>query len=109
MTGNNNEDGWAEYSKLVLKELETLAAGIQVLQHQLIELKQEVAEIRAKEDRVQQLINWKERVDEIVSPTQMGIIKEDVENLKLFKTKAVTIFMVVQFGMGIALALLKLV
>ena len=106
---SNIENGWAEYSKLVLKELETLADGIQKLQTQLIEIKQEVAEMRAKEDRVQQLVQWKDRVDEIASPTQLQAVKDDVENLKLFKTKAVTIFMVVQFAMGIALALLKLV
>mgnify|MGYP001189499088 FL=1 len=107
MTGNEN--GWAEYSKLVLKELETLADGIQKLQSQLIDLKQEVAELRAKEDRVQQLVQWKDRVDEIASPTQLQNLKDDVESLKLFKTKAVTIFMVVQFAMGVALALLKMI
>ena len=107
MTGGN-ESGWAEYSKLVLKELETLADGIEKLQVQLIDLKQEVAELRAKEDRVQQLVLWKDRVDEIASPTQLSTLKDDVESLKLFKTKAVTIFMVVQFAMGVALALLKM-
>tara|TARA_B100000214_G_C23879078_1_gene586393 strand:- start:240 stop:629 length:390 start_codon:yes stop_codon:yes gene_type:complete len=106
---SSNENGWAEYSKLVLKELETLADGIQKLQVQLIDLKQEVAELRAKEDRVQQLVQWKDRVDEIASPTQLQTLKDDVESLKLFKTKAVTIFMVVQFAMGVALALLKMV
>tara|TARA_B100000242_G_C42620184_1_gene292365 strand:- start:103 stop:429 length:327 start_codon:yes stop_codon:yes gene_type:complete len=108
MTGNN-ENGWAEYSKLVLKELETLAEGINKLQAEIIDLKQDVAELKAKEDRVQQLVNWKDRVDEIASPTQIKMLKDDVENLKLFKTKAVTIFMVVQFAMGLALALLKLI
>ena len=105
----NNENGWAEYSKLVLKELETLAEGINKLQAEIIDLKQDVAELEAKEDRVQQLVNWKDRVDEIASPTQIKMLKDDVENLKLFKTKAVTIFMVVQFAMGLALALLKLI
>ena len=105
MTGDN---GWGEYSRLVLKELETLASGIKQLQDQLIELKQEVAEIRAKEDRVQELVKWKDRIDDIASPLQIQAMKEDIDQLKMFKTKAVTIFMVVQFGMGIALALLKL-
>ena len=105
VTGDN---GWGEYSRLVLKELETLASGIKQLQDQLIELKQEVAEIRAKEDRVQELVKWKDRIDDIASPLQIQAMKEDIDQLKMFKTKAVTIFMVVQFGMGIALALLKL-
>ena len=48
MTGGEN--GWGEYSRLVLKELETLAAGIQQLQSQIQELKLELSQLQAKED-----------------------------------------------------------
>ena len=48
MTGDNN--GWGEYSRLVLKELETLAKGIEGLKAQIGDLKQEIAELKAKED-----------------------------------------------------------
>ena len=102
------ENGWGEYSRMVLKELETLRAGVDNLQIQIVELKGDLAELRAKEDKVHELIKWKERVDEVASPTQLQELKSEVDGLKLFKTKAVTIFMVVQFMMGIALALLKL-
>ena len=102
-----NTDGWGEYSKLVLKELETLALGITQLQQQLLELKQEVVELRAKEDKVLELSKWKERIDDIASPTQLAELKVEVEQLKMFKTKAITIFMVVQFAMGLALAFIK--
>jgi len=102
-----NTDGWGEYSKLVLKELETLALGITQLQQQLLELKQEVVELRAKEDKVLELSKWKERIDDVVSPTQLAELKVEVEQLKMFKTKAITIFMVVQFAMGLALAFIK--
>lgn len=105
MTGETA--GWEAYSKLVLKELETLSSGIEILKNQLGDVKQEIAEIKAREDKVQELVKWKDRVDEIVSPSQLQQLKKEVEHLKLFKTKAVTIFMVVQFGMGTALALLK--
>ncbi len=104
---STGENGWGEYSKLVLKELETLAAGINQLQVQVTELKQEIAQIQAREDKVQELAKWKERIDDVASPVQIAELKSEVEQLKLFKTKAVTIFMVVQFVMGCALALLK--
>ena len=43
----SNENGWAEYSRLVLKELETLAQGIKELNDNLGDVKREIAEIRA--------------------------------------------------------------
>ena len=97
---SNSENGWAEYSKLVLKELETLALGIKELNDSMNEMKREITEIRAREDKVQELVKWKERVDEVASPSQIKDLKEEVEDLKLFKTKAVTIFAVIQFAMA---------
>ena len=63
-------------------------------------IKGEIAELRAKEDKVQELVKWKERVDEVTSPTQLKELQVEVDDLKLFKTKAVTIFAVVQFAMA---------
>ena len=97
---SGSENGWAEYSKLVLKELETLALGIKELNDSMNEMKREITEIRAREDKVQELVKWKERVDEVASPTQLEKLKDEVENLKLFRTKAVTIFAVIQFAMA---------
>jgi hypothetical protein len=53
---------------------------------------------------VQDLKVWKEKIDEVASPTQMQIKFEEVEELKTFKTRAITMFMVVQAAMGIAIA-----
>tara|TARA_Y100001937_G_C7066922_1_gene306448 strand:- start:751 stop:1077 length:327 start_codon:yes stop_codon:yes gene_type:complete len=97
---SGNESGWAEYSKLVLKELETLAQGIKDLNDSMNEMKREITEIRAREDKVQELVKWKDRIDEVASPTQLEKLKEEVEDLKLFKTKAVTVFAVIQFAMA---------
>lgn len=99
---NDNQNGWNEYSKLVLKELETLAVGIKALSEEIQDLKREITELKAKEDRVKDLKEWKEKVNEIASPTQMKIKFDEVEELKQFKTKAVTIFAVVQFIMATA-------
>ena len=98
-----NENGWGEYSRLVLKELETLASGIKELNENINEMKREMTEIRAKEDKVQELVKWKERIDEVASPSQLKELQVQVDELKSFKTQAVTVFAVVQFGMAAVL------
>ena len=94
------DNGWSEYSRLVLKELETLASSIQSLNAEIQDLKQEIARMREREDRVDELRAWKEKIDEVASPTQLQNLTKEVEDLRLFKTKAVTVFAVVQFGMA---------
>jgi len=94
------ENGWSEYSRLVLKELETLATSIQSLNSEIQELKQEIARMREREDRVDELRAWKEKIDEVASPSQIQTALKEVDDLKMFKTKAITIFAVVQFAMG---------
>ena len=99
---SSRDEGWGEYSRLVLKELETLAASIQSLNSEIQDLKQEIARMREREDRVDELRAWKEKVDEVASPTQLKVAVKEIEDLKHFKTKAVTIFAVVQFAMAAA-------
>ena len=60
-----DENGWSEYSRLVLKELETLATSITALNAEIQDLKQEIARMREREDRVDELRAWKEKVDEV--------------------------------------------
>jgi len=96
----SDENGWSEYSRLVLKELETLASSIQSLNAEIGELKQEIARMREREDRVDELRAWKDKIDEVASPSQLQVKFNEVEDLKQFKTKAITIFAVVQFAMG---------
>jgi uncharacterized protein YoxC len=105
MEGNQN--GWNEYSKLVLKELETLAEGIKGLSNEIQELKGEIAELKAKEDRVKDIKEWKEKIDEVASPSQLSSALREIDDLKHFKTKAVTVFAVVQFLMAMLVAASK--
>ena len=104
-----DESGWSEYSKLVLKELTTLASNIQSLNNEIQELKQEIARMREREDRVEELRSWKEKIDEVASPTQLQVAIKEIESLKEFKTKSVTVFMVVQFLMATAVAVSKII
>lgn len=104
---SNKEESWDQYSRLVLRELETLAQGITALREQITDLKSEIAELKAKEDKVQDLVQWKSRIDEISSPTQLKEMQHSVNELKTFKTTAVTVFAVVQTLMAITVAILK--
>jgi Tfp pilus assembly protein PilO len=104
----SSEQGWDQYSKLVLKQLETLAHSVEGLRVELQALQEQLTELRAKEERIEDLRTWKTRVDDVVSPTQLRASLDDLEELKMFRTKAVTIFTGVQFLMGIALTIIAL-
>jgi len=112
MSSNN---GWETYSKLVLQQLETLSAGIESLRAELRnidttargelqDVKEQLTELKVKEDKVQELKVWKEKMDDVASPPQLKSALDEIEQLKEFKTKAITMFMVVQSIMGFAMA-----
>lgn len=100
---SNDENGWSEYSKLVLKELETLAKGIDGLKAEIGELKQELVVMKNHANRIDELAAWKGRIDDVASPTQLKSHVDSIGELQSFKTKAITVFTVVQFLMGFAL------
>mgnify|MGYP005814693271 CR=1 FL=1 len=100
----NDANGWDTYSKLVLQQLETLATGIEGLRSELQNVKDQLVELKAREDRIQDIKVWKEKIDDVASPPQLRVALEEIEDLKIFKTRAVTMFMVVQAIMGIAMA-----
>tara|TARA_R110002012_G_C11611526_1_gene608204 strand:+ start:47 stop:376 length:330 start_codon:yes stop_codon:yes gene_type:complete len=92
------DNGW---TNLVLQQLEALTGGIEGLRSELQDMKTQLIELKAKEDRVQDLKSWKEKIDDVASPTQLRSALQDVEDLKTFKTKAITIFTGVQVAMGL--------
>jgi ribosomal protein L29 len=90
------QNGWNEYSKLVITELERLNEGITNLNKEIQDLKREIAELKVKEDFAKELWKWKQAVDEVASPTQLKYTVRDVADLKTFRTQAITIWAVVQ-------------
>ena len=66
MSNDSNQNGWNEYSRLVLKELENLATNIDALKDELQEVKQEIAKMQVREDKVDEIKQWKEKIDEVV-------------------------------------------
>ena len=104
---SNSQNGWNEYSKLVIAELERLNDGITSLNVEIQDLKREIAEMKVKEDFAKELWRWKKDVDEVASPSQIKETLKDVTELKTFKTQAITVWIVVQTLFGMALALMK--
>ena len=104
-----NDQGWETYSKLVLQQLETLNAGIENMRRELQDVKEQITKIKAKEDRLDEIKLWKEKIDEVASPSQIKYAMRELEKLKTFKTKAVTIFAVVQFAMGAIVFAMKFI
>ena len=108
MSPDKNQNGWNEYSKLVLKELESLSVSIQNLKTEMQDIKQELVETRVKEDRVDELRAWKDKVDDVCSPSQLKELVDKVESLNTFKVKAIGVFLAVQFMMGTLAWFLKI-
>ncbi len=107
MSDEGKQNGWNEYSKLVINELERLNEGISKLNEEIQSLKKEIVQLKGKEENYKELRQWKQAVDEVASPTQLKETITDVGDLKTFKTQAITVFLIVQGLVGLALALLK--
>jgi len=102
--GDSQQNGWNEYSKLVLKELETLALGIDSLRQDVSGLREELVAIKQNEDKLQELRDWKMKIDDVASAPQLRDALHELDELKQFKTRAVTIFAGIQFLMALAVA-----
>ena len=100
--------GWTEWSKHVLKELERLNASQEALRAKLEEVQRDIVEMHGDRTGVGELKTWKKEIDEVVSPTQLKELHNQVMELEKFKIKAVTIFAVLQTITAIILAVLSL-
>jgi len=105
---NSEQNGWNEYSKLVIAELERLNDGITNLNNEIQDLKQQILELKVKEDFAKELWKWKQAVDEVASPSQLKSTIKDVAELKTFKTQAITIWAVVQLITAAIITFFKL-
>tara|TARA_R110000772_G_scaffold17946_1_gene49776 strand:+ start:27630 stop:28019 length:390 start_codon:yes stop_codon:yes gene_type:complete len=110
------EDGWNEYSKLVLAELlrlnendnklrDTITESNGKLYKALNEINIKLARLETFEREIDLLDKWKADMEEIGAPTTLKQIKEDVDSLMTFKTVATTVWAIVQIGFGIIIAI----
>jgi hypothetical protein len=108
MAEEKDQSNWNEYSKLVLKELETLATGIDGLSEEMKALKLSFATLSARESKIDELKAWKDKIDEVASPAQLKTLVEKVNKHEIFMVRAVTAFAVIQVIMAGAMAVMKL-
>ena len=108
MGNESRQNGWNEYSRLVLAELEKLNKRVDSLTTEVNEIKQEISKQEQVKYDLHDLKNWKHNVDEVSSPTQLKELQKEVESLKTFKTMSTTVWVVVQIIFGIGVTLLGL-
>ena len=101
MGTDDTKNGWNEYSRLVLAELEKINKKIEENTQDINELRQDLTKLESIKDEMSEVKGWKKEVDEVVSPTQMKEISKEVDELKTFKTQSTTIWVVVQIVFGI--------
>ena len=108
MGNNSNQNGWNEYSRLVLAEIETLNNKVDAIVKENNAIKQELSKLEQFKDEITSLKDWKGNVDEVSSPTQLKELQKEVSDLKTFKTMSTTVWVVVQIIFGIVATLFGL-
>ena len=103
----SNNDGWNEYSKLVLNELERLNENDEKIQLILSEMNQKMSKIDTVEKEIEGIVKWKRYMDDVASPATLKEVKKDVATLNTFRTIAITVWAVVQIAFGALIAWLK--
>ena len=108
MSETSNQNGWNEYSRLVLAELEKLNNKVDDITSDINGIKQEISKFEQVKYDIKDLKNWKNNIDEVSSPTQLKELQKEVEKLKTFKTMSTTVWVVVQIIFSIAATLFGL-
>ena len=98
-------DGWNEWSKHVLLELERLNEKFEAIRTDITKVQNDITKLSTIKSGIEEIREWKKNLDEVVSPSQLKELKDTVQELKIFKTKAVASFVVIQILMGIIIAL----
>lgn len=104
-----NKDTWADYSKLVLKELERLNENHEKMRTdfdtRLNEMSLKLNDIKGVEKTVNQNSDWIQRVNDIWSPIQMKEAKDEIYRQKNRWVAVIAIMSFIQIVVGVVLTL----
>jgi TolA-binding protein len=104
-----NKDTWADYSKLVLKELERLNENHEKMRSdfdsRLNEMNLKLNDVKGIEKSVNQNSEWIQRVTDIWSPTQMKEAKDELYRQKNRWVAAIAIMSFIQILVGIIISI----
>jgi TolA-binding protein len=104
-----NKDTWADYSKLVLKELERLNENHEKMRtdfdSRLNEMNLKLNDVKGIEKNVNQNTEWIQKVNDVWSPLQMKEAKDELYRQKNRWVAAIAIMSFIQVVMGVILSL----
>jgi hypothetical protein len=104
-----NKDSWADYSKLVLKELERLNENHEKMRSdfdiRLNEMNLKLNDVKGIEKSVNQNIEWIQKVNDVWSPVQMKEAKDELYRQKNRWVAAIAVMSFIQIVIGIAISI----
>lgn len=104
-----NKDTWADYSKLVLKELERLNENHEKMRSdfdtRLNEMNLKLNDVKGIEKSVNQNSEWIQKVNDIWSPVQMKEAKDELYKQKNRWVAVIAIMSFIQVIIGVILSL----
>lgn len=105
---NISQNGWSEYGRLVLNELQRLNEGQEAMKKDLdakfTELNLKISEFNSLEREVNELKEWKKNVIEVWSVSQMKQSKDEIYKQKGYYQKVIGVIITVQILVSLLIA-----
>lgn len=105
---NIAKNGWSEYGRLVLKELERLNEGQDKLKDEIDkkfqELNEKMTEFKNTEKEVEELKEWRGKVSEVWSASQMKSAKDEIYRQKNHFAKTAGVLIAIQIVIGLIIS-----
>lgn len=103
------KEGWGEYGKLVLKELERLNENHEKMRtdfdNRFNEINLKLGEVKTIEKNLGSNIAWIEKVNDVWSPSQMKEAKDEIYKQKTLLAAGIAIITFVQIVIGIIISI----
>jgi hypothetical protein len=104
-----SKDSWADYSKLVLKELERLNENHEKMRSdfdlRLNEMNLKLNDVKGIEKSVNQNSEWIQKVNDVWSPVQMKEAKDELYRQKNRWVAAIAIMSFIQILVGVVISI----
>jgi len=93
----NEGNGYKALQEHLLEELRSLKSKIDTLSEKLAETNLEISKASGLKHTVNDIKEWKSNIEQVVTPSDLHEMKEDIEQLKSHRTQMITIGSIVVF------------
>lgn len=104
MDSKISSESWIAHSQLVLSELKRLNSNYEELRKEMALINTKLSEIKTLEETIKHLEEWKTRVNDVMSPSQMKELKDEVYRQKNRWTATIAILAFLQVVLGLLAA-----